>query len=134
MEGGILVINVVSRIEAPCAAAVEALKVVGDWRERETAVCHMFAYSPDSLALIADWKMWMVTNWLPTFFQLYEEVYELKIDEDINRVLFALPQQRSGEDAILTAAQQLKRTATDFGPWQNGPNLEGLLKNLERLK
>ncbi|KAG0631758.1 hypothetical protein M758_1G277400 [Ceratodon purpureus] len=65
--------------------------------------------------------------------KVFEEVYELKVDEDVNRVLFALPRESPvRNDSLITnlrsATQRLKQLATDFAPWQNGPILEDYLQ------
>jgi hypothetical protein len=65
--------------------------------------------------------------------QVFEEVYELKVDEDVNRVLFALPRESPVRTDSLTAnlssaTQRLKQLATQFAPWQDGPTLEDFLQ------
>ena len=64
--------------------------------------------------------------------QVFEEVYELKVDEDVNRVLFALPRENPMRKDSLTnlssASLRLKQLATEFAPWQNGPILEDCLR------
>lgn len=64
---------------------------------------------------------------------MFEEVYELKVDEDVNRVLFALPRQSPvRKDSLITnlssAITRLKQLATEFAPWHNGPTLEDFLQ------
>lgn len=65
--------------------------------------------------------------------KVFEEVYELKVDEDVNRVLFALPRESPVRTDSLTAnlssaTRRLKQLATQFAPWQNGPTLEDFLQ------
>lgn len=60
--------------------------------------------------------------------QVFEEVYELALDADVNRVLFALPRESpvGKEDLSLhlhLATLQLQKIAEEFAPWKNGPNL-----------
>lgn len=65
--------------------------------------------------------------------KVFEEVYELKIDEDVNRVLFALPRKCPvPNDSLISdlrsAALRLRKLCTDFSPWQHGPALEDFLQ------
>lgn len=59
---------------------------------------------------------------------MFEEVYELALDTDVNRVLFALPRESPVGKEVLSlhlhsATSQLQKTAEEFAPWKNGPNL-----------
>jgi len=70
--------------------------------------------------------------------QVFEEVYELTLDEDVNRVLFALPRESPvGKEnlavGLRTATLQLQKLAEDFAPWKNGPNLEYFQEGKIRL-
>lgn len=69
-----------------------------------------------------------------TWFQVFEEVYELKIDEDVNRVLFALPQKsrvglQESPNGLKPAASTLKRVAVKYASWHNGPSLDKFLES-----
>lgn len=66
--------------------------------------------------------------------KVFEEVYDLEIEEYVNRVLFALPQQRESEGGMDEARMRLERLAGAFAPWENGPPVEEYLKKLKRLK
>lgn len=61
-------------------------------------------------------------------------MYDLEIEEYVNRVLFALPQQRESEGGMDEARMRLERLAGAFAPWENGPPVEEYLKKLKRLK
>lgn len=69
---------------------------------------------------------------------MFEEVFELEVEEDVNRVLFALPQKRQKATKsisdFLTDASIFKEVVTAFAPWCNGPAVEHYMKKLKRLK
>jgi len=70
--------------------------------------------------------------------QVFEEVYELVLDEDVNRVLFALPRESPVDKENLvphlrTATSQLQKLAADFSPSKNGPDLEDFQEGKIRL-
>ena len=59
--------------------------------------------------------------------QVFAEVYEMDVDEDVNRLLFALPSKCSidtSEGGLLEAAKNLDSLARQHGPWRRVPNLE----------
>ncbi|KAJ7521159.1 hypothetical protein O6H91_19G040400 [Diphasiastrum complanatum] len=70
--------------------------------------------------------------------EVFQEVYDLKIDdEDVNRVLFALPQASNFSEnlsEISTATENLCRMCSKFSSWDHGPDLSYLLRTLKRLK
>ncbi len=69
--------------------------------------------------------------------QVFEEVYDLEIDEDVNRVLLALPQKSPAEhspDGLQAAASTLGKLAARFNSWGNGPSLKDSIRTLKRLK
>ena len=65
---------------------------------------------------------------------MFEEVYDLEIEEHVNRVLFALPQHRQIERGMEEARVKLERLAAAFAPWENGPSMKEYVKKLKRLK
>lgn len=65
---------------------------------------------------------------------MFEEVYDLEIEEHVNRVLFALPQNRESEGGMEEARMRLERLAAAFAPWENGPSVKEYVKKLKRLK
>lgn len=64
----------------------------------------------------------------------FAEVYGLEVDEDVNRVLFALPRASgiNGKEDVLELAFKLKELASNFAPWGNGPNVQELAAKLSR--
>lgn len=79
--------------------------------------------------------------------QVFEEVYDLEIEEHVNRVLFALPHHshssRSGHKDEQMQREELleedrtvcfERLAGAFAPWDNGPSVKDYVKRLKRLK
>lgn len=66
--------------------------------------------------------------------QVFEEVYDLEIEEHVNRVLFALPKHRESEGGMEDARTRLERLAAAFAPWENGPVVKEYAKRLKRLK
>jgi len=74
--------------------------------------------------------------------QVFEEVYDLEIEEHVNRVLFALPRHSHSrpEDGqkqaeVMEAARTcFERLAGAFAPWDNGPSVKDYLNRLKRLK
>ncbi|KAL2609796.1 hypothetical protein R1flu_028369 [Riccia fluitans] len=93
-EGGVLIINVVSRATAHHVTYVTQLK------------------------------------------KYFVEVYDIEVNEDVNRVLIALPQPRNrGKSSdVADDLSKLEKIVTQFAPWQNGPNLKEFVKSLKRLK
>lgn len=70
--------------------------------------------------------------------QVFEEVYELALDEDVNRVIFALPRESPMPKDNLAvdlrnATLRLRKLGDDFAPWKNGPNLEDFREGKIRL-
>lgn len=74
---------------------------------------------------------------------MFEEVYDLEIEEHVNRVLFARPHhsQRCHKKEGQTQAQAMEEARTcferlvrAFAPWENGPSLKEYVKRLKRLK
>ncbi|CAK9266746.1 unnamed protein product [Sphagnum jensenii] len=69
--------------------------------------------------------------------KVFEEVYDLEIDEDVNRVLLALPQKSPAEHSpggLQAAASTLGKLAARFNSWGNGPSLKDVIRTLKRLK
>ncbi|CAK9212256.1 unnamed protein product [Sphagnum troendelagicum] len=69
--------------------------------------------------------------------KVFEEVYDLEIDEDVNRVLLALPQKSPAEHSpggLQAAASTLGKLAARFNSWGNGPSLKDAIRTLKRLK
>lgn len=77
--------------------------------------------------------------------QLFEEVYDLEIEEHVNRVLFARPhhnrisqsQHMDGQiqaEVMEDARTCFERLVREFAPWENGPSLKEYVKRLNRLK
>ena len=71
--------------------------------------------------------------------QVFEEVYDLEVDENVNRVLFALPQQshkgvHNLSELLMEEAGAFTKLATTFAPWGNGPPVKDYLKKIKRLK
>lgn len=66
---------------------------------------------------------------------MFEEVYDLEIEEHVNRVLFALSQQshKSGE-GVIEKARVFERITRAFAPWKNGPSVKEYAKKIKRLK
>ncbi|KAG6550172.1 hypothetical protein Mapa_008129 [Marchantia paleacea] len=93
-EGGVLIINVVSR-----------------------ATAHHVTY-------VAQLKKYFV------------EVYDIEVNEDVNRVLIALPQPRNkgASSDIMDDLSKLEKIVTQFAPWRSGPDLKEIVKSLKRLK
>jgi len=76
---------------------------------------------------------------------VFEEVYDLEIEEHVNRVLFARPHhsyssQRRHKDGqtqaevMEEATTCFERLARAFAPWENGPSVKDYVKRLNRLK
>ncbi|XP_024401124.1 uncharacterized protein [Physcomitrium patens] len=67
--------------------------------------------------------------------KVFEEVYDLEIEEHVNRVLFALSQQshKSGE-GVIEKARVFERITRAFAPWKNGPSVKEYAKKIKRLK
>ncbi|KAH7290351.1 hypothetical protein KP509_30G043900 [Ceratopteris richardii] len=66
--------------------------------------------------------------------KVFAEVYSLEVDEDVNRVLFALPQKsevNSLED-IVELAGMIRKLAIERAPWGNGPNVEDLVVKISK--
>lgn len=66
--------------------------------------------------------------------KVFAEVYTLEVDEDVNRVLFALPHASgiNNQDDIFKLACKLKELALNFAPWGNGPDIQELAKKLRQ--
>eukprot|EP00250_Pteridium_aquilinum_P008175 c17737_g1_i1 orf=280-2520(-) len=65
----------------------------------------------------------------------FAEVYTLEVDEDVNRVLFALPHStgiNNQQEDIIKLACKLKQLAMNFAPWGNGPDIQELAEKLRR--
>lgn len=65
---------------------------------------------------------------------MFSEVYSLEVEDDVNRVLFALPHSTgiTCKDDILRLASKLMDVALSFSPWGKGPNIHGLAERLTR--
>lgn len=70
------------------------------------------------------------------FVQFFEELYDIEVNEDVNRVLIALPQSRNSDESsdIMKDLSLLESIAKNFTSWGNGPNLRDIMKDLKRLK
>ncbi|CAM6106352.1 unnamed protein product [Calypogeia fissa] len=68
--------------------------------------------------------------------KFFEEVYDIEVNEDLNRVLVALPRARNSlrSSNIMNDLSVLEDIARKFAPWGNGPKLRDILKDLKRLK
>ncbi|XP_024531063.1 methyltransferase-like protein 13 [Selaginella moellendorffii] len=68
--------------------------------------------------------------------KIFSEVYSLQVDEDVNRVVFGLPQPSNLRDstAIFNAGVLLKKVAGQFASWDKGPNVKDVLKKIKRIK
>ncbi|KAI5058386.1 hypothetical protein GOP47_0026556 [Adiantum capillus-veneris] len=66
--------------------------------------------------------------------KVFAEVYSVEVDEDVNRVLFALPHPSgiNNEEGILDSAGKLQQLALDFASWGSGPNIQELAVKLSR--
>lgn len=64
------------------------------------------------------------------------EVYDIEVNEDVNRVLIALPQPRNkgASSDIMHDLSKLEKIVTQFAPWRSGPDLKEIVKSLKRLK
>ena len=73
-------------------------------------------------------------NPLGPLLKVFAEVYSLEVEDDVNRVLFALPHSSGidDKDDILRLASKLKELAMSFAPWDNGPNIHELAERLKR--
>ena len=58
----------------------------------------------------------------------------MEIEEHVNRVLFALPQQRQSDVDMEEARMRLERLTRAFAPWENGPSVKEYVKKLKQLK
>eukprot|EP00897_Mesotaenium_endlicherianum_P005937 jgi/Mesen1/5371/ME000268S04572 len=60
-------------------------------------------------------------------FSVFEEVYEMDVDEDVNKVLFALPRRGATvldlPGGLAMAAESVEAIAGRFAPWRRGPSL-----------
>ena len=71
------------------------------------------------------------------WWQVFAEVYEMDVDEDVNRLLFALPTKCSidtSDGGLLAAATNLVALARQHGPWRQGPNIEEYTSRVKLLR
>jgi len=66
---------------------------------------------------------------------VFEQLFSLEIEEDVNKILFALPKKgHFSNDGLLEAVIRLEKLLTSSSPWGNGPNIKEYARKMKCLK
>lgn len=66
---------------------------------------------------------------------VFEQLFSLEIEEDVNKILFALPKKgHISNDGLLEAVIRLEKLLTSSTPWGNGPNIKEYVRKMKCLK
>lgn len=66
---------------------------------------------------------------------VFEQLFSLEIEEDVNKILFALPKKgHISNDGLLEAVIRLEKLLTSSTSWGNGPNIKEYARKMKSLK